>query len=335
MKRPPARCEVDDRRAQHSLAVLAARVDAHGAPDLHDPARLVNMAVQANRRLVALDDRAHRGRPGVDLLADQGPGRVDGRVELCAHVQARAERRHVQVEYRPLRVGQLARHLLQAAGEFLLADVARARPRRRVPVSARDHLDSRRDLQHLAVGVDRVARAVEHRLDREVVVVPAGDIQRYAQRLEALRAQREPLFHLEQRLGLEPPGHRITVAEQLGVLLLRHHNRILAKVAYLPDHGLQLILVGGDLLPAEHLGAPAARLLDHGGEPLAGQVPADHGDISLVDRDRVEELAQHDVAGVEVRGVEQPPAPFGGPPRAAPGPQPHGGLLGRHIPERQ
>src|SRR5919201_4818305 len=51
--------ERHERAVQHALGVLAAGVDADGLAELRDAARLVDVPVQCERRLVALDDVPH------------------------------------------------------------------------------------------------------------------------------------------------------------------------------------------------------------------------------------------------------------------------------------
>src|SRR3954447_22164168 len=54
--------EIDDDPEQLPLLVAAPRVDAQRLPEPVCPARLVDVPVQRERRLVALDHCAHRGR---------------------------------------------------------------------------------------------------------------------------------------------------------------------------------------------------------------------------------------------------------------------------------
>src|SRR5919204_1766917 len=54
---------LDDGAQQLPLLVRAAGVDAQRLPQPARPARLVDVPVQRERRLVALDRLAHRGRP--------------------------------------------------------------------------------------------------------------------------------------------------------------------------------------------------------------------------------------------------------------------------------
>src|ERR671933_2693955 len=54
--------QLDDRAVDDALAVRAAGVDAERRADLGDGPRLVDVAVQAEHRVVALDQRPDRAR---------------------------------------------------------------------------------------------------------------------------------------------------------------------------------------------------------------------------------------------------------------------------------
>src|SRR5919112_1874021 len=154
--------EVDDGRPQDALAVLAAGVHAGRPPDALHAPRLVDVAVQRQHRAVALDRRPHRRAAGGDLLAHHGPRRRYARVELRALVDAGVERRDVGGEDRPPGVAQLGRHRLDALGERLLDD----------------------------------------RLDRQEVVVAAGDVDRHAGLVHALGRAAHPVLDLPAALDL-------------------------------------------------------------------------------------------------------------------------------------
>src|ERR687887_338626 len=98
----------DDQSPQHPLPVLAPRVEGPGPSVLRRAARLVDVAVEAHRRLVGRKRVGHRLAPGpvVNGLAvlDHRGRRPHRRVELHARVQARVERRTVEGENPPRRI---------------------------------------------------------------------------------------------------------------------------------------------------------------------------------------------------------------------------------------
>jgi hypothetical protein len=91
---------------------------------------------------VAFDRCVYRAAARRDLLSHHRARRRDGRVELRALVDTRVIRRDVEVEDRASRVAEFGRQRLDAVAELLLADVARAPPRRRVAIARRDHVDA-------------------------------------------------------------------------------------------------------------------------------------------------------------------------------------------------
>src|SRR3954464_3190208 len=96
--------EVDDRSQQLPLLVGAPRVDAQRAAQPGRAARLVDVAMQRQRRLQALDRLAHRGRAGRDRgMARVAQVHVDG--QLVRVVEAGAVRGAVQAQDRLLRRG--------------------------------------------------------------------------------------------------------------------------------------------------------------------------------------------------------------------------------------
>src|SRR3990170_222521 len=110
---PPG--QIQKNAAQHALAVLAARIDAKGAPDPGGARGLVDVAVEPKHGLMGLDRLAHRLAPGpvqhhLAGLDDLG-GRVGAPVEQRAGVEGGVDGRVVEVEDTAARVGHLGDHL--------------------------------------------------------------------------------------------------------------------------------------------------------------------------------------------------------------------------------
>src|SRR5215472_15098681 len=100
--------EFQQRALQDSVRVRTARIDAEGAADLHRAPGLMDMAVQGQHRLMALDRRPDGPRP--DRLHEQ-PAALDDRLQRAVKhrslVDGGPERRHVEVEHRAAGIGDV------------------------------------------------------------------------------------------------------------------------------------------------------------------------------------------------------------------------------------
>src|SRR5947209_4020593 len=134
--------EHHERAVQHALAVFAARIDAHGSPDLRHSTRFVDVAVERDEWLVALDQLAYGlragGGHGYPAAPDDG---LERGVELRGLVKRSPSRRDVQVEDAAAGLLQLGYELFEMRGQLILGHLARRVPWRGVRDTAREHLD--------------------------------------------------------------------------------------------------------------------------------------------------------------------------------------------------
>ena len=262
----------------------------------------MDVSVHAEHRRVGGDgvasggaaDRHHAGAAGRD-------DRAQVLVELGRVVQPRGVGRHVQVHDRLAGVGDLGHHLVDPAAEILLGHVARARPRRDVAVAHPHDLEAAVEIDDRAVRVLDHARAAQHLVDLEVVVVAAADQHPHAGAAEAVLGHVDPALdaledqRVEQFLGL-------VLVTGVGLVLVRGgKERVLTGVA---DHGKQVVELGtfADLaFDAGEAGLVLAALgLDHGHDELPGDVAADHDRVALVVLRGGEELLPAPLAAVDV-----------------------------------
>ena len=143
--------------------------------------------------------------------------------------------------------------------QLLLRLLARRLPRRDVRPAGGEQLEPAGDVEHLPVRVDgRVAVAVEHRVDAEVVVVPRHQIQRHLAVREPLRRQLEPGRH---PLVHQPVQQRVAaglVAGQPLRLVRRRDERVVADVGDVALELRQLLVAAGGAVHAEQLRLVAA-----------------------------------------------------------------------------
>ena len=193
--------------------------------------------------------------------------------------------------------------------QLVLRLLARRLPRRDVRPAGGEQLESAGDVEHLPVRVDgRVAVAVEHRIDAEVVVVSRHQIQRHLGVREPLRRQLEPRRH---PLVHQPVQQRVAaglVAGQPLRLVRRRDEGVVADVGDVALELRQLLVAARRPLHAEQLGLVAAVALEDRHDRLPGQVAGDERDVGLVDvqLDRVDELPPRLLGGVEVARDIQP-----------------------------
>src|SRR3954453_2903415 len=284
--------EVDDRSQQLPLLVGAPRVDAQRAAQPGRAARLVDVAVQRQRRLQALDRLAHRRRARGDRRVPR-VGQVHLRGQLRRVVQAGAVGRAVQAEDRPLRRGgELLGDPRDALREHRLVLLAVGIPRRAVRPAGRRQLEAAVDVDDLALGELHELGLADDVVDLELVVVAGADEAGDALAGELLVGQAHPALDRLEHVLLEERVPARLVLGELADLVGRGAERVVAAADYgllkRLDRLLALELLA--VLEQRRVPAPAA-VVDDRHERLAGHVAAEDHDVGVVVRARVQELA--------------------------------------------
>src|SRR3954467_10808554 len=220
--------EVDDRSQQLPLVVGAARVDAERAAQPGRAARLVDVAVQRQRRLQAFDRLAHRRRARGDRRVAR-VAQVHLRRQLGGVVEARAVRGAVQAEDRPLGGGgELVGDGRDAPREVGLVLLAIRVPRRAVRTAGRGELEAPVHVDDLALGEPHVFRLADDVVDLELVVVAGADEARDALVVELLVGERHPALDGLEHVRLEQRVPARLVRGELAHLVGRRAERVVA-----------------------------------------------------------------------------------------------------------
>src|SRR5438445_4338667 len=193
--------EVHDRPAEDVGRVVAAGVEAHLLADLLRTPRFMDVAVQSDHQLILLD------RIADSLAADRDdarPAAADHRlerlVELGREVEPGAVGRAVEVDDHAPARGNLVEHLRQSAPQLLLAELALRVPGGGGDVPAAGQQD-RPELAELSLRALDARRRLEHRVDRERVVVSRGDDEPHIWSQPLLRKPAPALDLFDDRLA--------------------------------------------------------------------------------------------------------------------------------------
>ena len=289
---------------------LAAGVDAERRADLPLAGRLVDVPVHGQQRLALLDQPAHRGR--ADRAAKDvagGNGRPQVRVQDRRGVETGVVRRHVDHEDRAPRVAHLLREVVEAPVQLFLGHLARGVPGRLVRPAVGEELEAARDVDHLAVDVDRPElRVVQDGVDSEVVVVARDHVQRNVRLGEALRREPHPRLDALVHQAVQQLVARCGVAGETLRVLAARDERVVADVC---DVALELheLLVAARRAPdAEQLCLVASVAAHDRHDRLARQIAGDERDVRLVhvELDGVQELPPRLLGRVEVAHDVEP-----------------------------
>src|SRR5712691_3883604 len=282
--------EDDERAVEDALGVFASRVDADGLADLDHAARLVDVPVEGDGGLVALDDVAHGLRAG------------GGHRHRSAADDRLPDRRHMQVEDGPLGIVDVRDEALEMLLELVLGQLARRMPGRRVGVAAREHLPALAEVDRDVLRIDRDPRPGEDLAQARLVVVPEHDIEPDAGAVEPLVRELEPAGEAALHRVQEEAIDGGLVAARAVELLLRRQERIEAEVADPLFDPRQLVLAEEPL--AENLARAEAAVLAHDREDgLAGDVATHDEHVRPVEAARVHKLLPEEIGAVDVGGV--------------------------------
>src|SRR3990172_12144349 len=144
LTKPLPGLKFEHRAVEDALGVFAARIDQRGPAKLPDPSGLVDVAVQAEHRLVFQDGLPHSRAPDRDHI--RLPDRVEDHAhvlcELRRSVNACVIRGHVDAEHRLVYALDAAGQGVDLGGQLLFGNVARAVPRGRIRVTQPQHLEA-------------------------------------------------------------------------------------------------------------------------------------------------------------------------------------------------
>src|SRR5579875_144214 len=297
--------EVDDHTVDDTLSVGAAWIEAQRAADSRRVSRLVDVTVQTEERLVALDHGADGARAdGHDdlIAAPVHDAEVVG--ELRRHVESGVEWRAVEVEDRGDARLEVCSELLELLLELLFGQLARRVPRRRTGPGGREQLIlAQRDDAPVRVLDQR--RALDDRVNLEIVVVAGHDEAAHPGPLEPLVGDLHPAGELVQdHLGYDPLAE-FDVGLEPPVLVVRAAVRVEAVEADASFELSELVVTVHDLVAAEDVCNPPLTTVDDRHKRLSGEVATEDQHVRLVEGGRIQELPPAAFRTVDVPGVVQ------------------------------
>src|SRR5579871_5943298 len=284
--------------------VLRSGVERERATDARLAAGFVNVTVQCEQGLVLLEYLADGAAADRDLarrtvLVDDRQVRVD----LAGRVQTGVVGRHMQVEDRARRRLDLLCEKPDALVQRVLVEFARAVPRRRVRVRARDHLVLAEPYEAVLAGHD-VAGGLDRGVAAPRVVVAGHHVDVDPVLAHALVGELDPAAQLRDHHLVEEPLLQRRVIRGGGDLLRAGEPRVHAVVADRVEQLVELARRAAAAHLAEERRAERARpvALDRH-DRLAGEIASHDQRVDAVEASGAQELPPALVGAVHVRGV--------------------------------
>src|SRR5438309_9800279 len=208
----------------------------------------------------------------------------------------------MQVEYGARPIVELGDERLEVALELVLGKLPRRAPRRRVRVTARDHLKALTELNGHVLTVNVQRRGGKHLAEPRLVVVTEHHVEADVTARQPLLGEAKPGGETVLHRSQEKLLHGVGVAVGGVELLLRRAVRIEAEVADALLDRIELIRAE-NAFPGYLSSDEAAVSADDRHDRLARDIAAHDEHVDAVERAGVDKLPPQPVGAVDIGGV--------------------------------